>query len=59
MRIYYVFNIKKDVFDIYKDTPSVLFNLFNHLYFLDKDNLNYGNAIVKQVSNKFNNQFLY
>ena len=58
MRIYYVFNIKKEVFDIYKDTPSVLFNLFNHLYFLDKTNLDYGNTIVKQVSNKFNKEIL-
>jgi len=58
MRIYYIFNIKKEVFDIYKDTPSVLFNFFNQLYFLDKENLDYGNTIVKQVSNKFNKEIL-
>ena len=58
MRIYYIFNIKKEVFDIYKETPSVLFNFFNQLYFLDKENLDYGNTIIKQVSNKFNKEIL-
>ena len=58
MRIYYVFNIKKEVFDIYKTTPSVLFNFFNRIYFLNKDNLNYSNSIYKQISNKFDKEIL-
>ena len=58
MRIYYVFNIKKEIYEIYKDTPSVLFNFFNQLYYMKKDNLDYGNIVFKQVSNKFNKEVL-
>ena len=58
MRIYYVFNLKKDVYEIYKDTPSVLYNFLNQLYYFNKENLDYGNTIFKQVANKFNKEVL-
>lgn len=58
MRIYYIFNIKKEVFDVYKDTPSVLFNFYNQLYYLKNDNLDYGNTILKQISNRFDKEIL-
>ena len=54
MRIYYVFNIKKEVYEIYKNTPSVLYNFFYQLYLNKKEDLNYSNSIFKQVSSKYN-----
>ena len=53
MRIYYVFNIKKEVFEIYKDTPSVLYNFMYYIYNLNKDYLDYTNIIFNQVAVKF------
>ena len=58
MRIYFVFNIKNDVLDIYKDTPSVLYNLFYKLYYDGKENLDYSNILFKEITNKFNKEFL-
>lgn len=48
-----MFNIKKEVYDIYNDTPSVLFNFFNYLYRSNKEYLDYGNLIFNQVANVF------
>lgn len=53
MRIYYVFNIKKDVLEIYEKTPSVLYNFLNQLYYLKKDSLDYCNMIFRQVADYF------
>ncbi len=58
MRVYYVFNIKKEVYDIYRDTPSVIFNFLKQLYTLKKDYLDYGNTIFNQVANYFNKDSL-
>ncbi len=56
LRIFYIFNIKKDVYEIYKDTPSVLYNFFRELYSFNKDNLDYANAIFKEIATKFNKE---
>lgn len=53
MRIYYVFNIKKEVLEIYEKTPSVLYNFMNQLYHLKKDSLDYCNMIFRQVADSF------
>lgn len=58
LRIYYIFNIKKEVYEVYKDTPSVVYNFLKQLYYFNKDNLDYGNAIFKQVAKKFNKEAL-
>ena len=57
MRIYYVFNLKKEIYDIYKETPSVLYNFFNRLY-CNKEDLNYANIVFKQIANKYNKEYL-
>ena len=58
MRIYYVFNIKKEVLEIYEKTPSVLYNFMNHLYYLKKDSLDYCNMIFRQVADSFDKEEL-
>ncbi len=58
MKIYFVFNIKGDVFDIYRDTPSVLYNFFYNIYNENKDNLNYANSLFRKITNKFNKEYL-
>lgn len=58
MKIYYVFNIKKDIFEIYHNTPSVLFNFLNRIYMSNKEDLNYANILFKQVANKYNKELL-
>ena len=58
MRIFYIFNIKKDVYDIYKDTPSVIYNFFNYIYHGNKEDLDYSNIIFQQIAYKFNKEKL-
>ena len=49
MRIYYAFKIKKEFYDIYKETPSVLYNFLNQLYYFKKEDLDYGNELFRQI----------
>lgn len=58
MRIYYAFKIKKEFYDIYKETPSVLYNFLNQLYYFKKENLDYGNELFRQIANKFDKEEL-
>ena len=58
MKIFFIFNIKKDIYDIYKETPSVLYNYFYNIYYDNKTNLSYKNNMFKEVTNKFNKEFL-
>ena len=58
MKIYYIFNIKKELLDIYINTPSVLYNFFYQIYISNKNDLNYSNSIFRQISNKYNKEFL-
>ena len=58
MKIFFVFNIKNDIYNIYKETPSVLYNYFYNIYSNEKQNLNYKNSLFKDVSNKFNKEYL-
>jgi len=56
MRIYYAFKIKKEFYDIYIDTPSVLYNFLNQLYYFKKEDLDYGNNLFQQIVNKFDKE---
>lgn len=58
MKIYYIFNIKNDIFDVYRQTPSVLYNFFFNLYSDGKNNLNFANILFKEITNKFNKEYL-
>lgn len=58
MKIYYIFNIKKELLDLYINTPSVLYNFFYQIYISNKNDLNYSNSIFRQISNKYNKEFL-
>lgn len=54
MRIYYAFKIKKEFYDIYKETPSVLYNFLNQLYHFRKEDLDYGSNLFKQITTSLN-----
>lgn len=58
MRIFYAFRIKKEFYDIYRDTPSVLYNFLNQLYYFKKEDLDYGNELFRQIANKFDKEEL-
>lgn len=49
MKVYYIFKIKKPFISLYKDTPSILYNILRSIYFMDKDSLEYGYNIINQL----------
>ena len=49
MKVYYIFKIKKEFVNLYKDTPSVLYNILKSIYYLDTDSVEYGYNLFNQL----------
>lgn len=54
MRIYYVFDIRSEYVDLYKETPNSLYNVLHQLYYMRKKDLEYGFNMFKQLANRIN-----
>jgi hypothetical protein len=52
MKVYYIFNIKKEFINLYKDSPSVLYNILKNIYYLDKTEVEYGYNVFNQLTEK-------
>lgn len=49
MKVYYIFNIKKEFIKLYGDTPSVLYNILKTIFYLDKEEVEYGYNLFNQL----------
>lgn len=49
MRIYYVFKIKDEYMELYKETPSTLYNILNQMYYMKRKELGYGFNLFNQI----------
>jgi len=49
MRVYYIFRLKRQFINLYKDNPSVLFNILKSIYYLDKADAIYGYNLFNQL----------
>ena len=43
------YQMKKQFISLYKDTPSVLYNILKNFYFLDKEEVDYGYNLFNQL----------
>ena len=63
MRMYYIFNIKKDILSLYKNSPSSLYRILESIYYMHQEDLNYGFNLFKQLTDKIKvmelNNYLY
>lgn len=50
MKVYYIFKLKEEFVSLYKDTPSVLYNILKSIYYLDKEEVDYGYNLFKQLT---------
>ena len=50
MKVYYIFKLKEEFSELYRDTPSVLFNILKTIYYLDKEEVDYGYNLFKQLT---------
>lgn len=53
MRKYYLFVIRKDVYEIYKNNPTALFRTMNNLYHLKPIDYEYGVSLFHQLCEPF------
>ena len=49
MKVYYIFNVKKEFIKLYSDTPSVLYNILKTIFYLDKEEVEYGYNLFSQL----------
>ena len=50
MKVYYIFKLKEEFFELYKDTPSVLYSILRNIYYLDREEVDYGYNLFKQLT---------
>ena len=52
MRMYYIFNVKKDIANIYQNNPSSLYKVLESIYYMHQEEVDYGFNIFKQITNR-------
>lgn len=52
MRMYYIFNVKNDIANLYRSSPSSLYKILESIYFMHREEADYGFNIFKQITNK-------
>ena len=50
MRIYYVFSIRDEFYELYKDYPKALYNILLEIYEMNKKDIDYGLTLFKQLA---------
>ena len=51
MRVYFIFDIKEEFINLYKGNERVLYNILKQIYYLEKDEVEYGYHLFKQLIN--------
>ena len=59
MRMFYIFNLKKEIKELYSKSPSDLFRVLNNIYYMHEEDANYGFNILNQIINKNDINDLY
>lgn len=52
MRVYFVFDLKKEYINLYKGNERVLYNILKQIYYLEKEDAKYGYNLFNQLINK-------
>lgn len=58
MRVYYVFQIKKEFLNLYFDSPNLLFSVLNQIYYMRKNDVNYALNLFQQMTERINKYYL-
>ena len=63
MKVYYIFKLKEEFINLYKDTPSILYNILRSIYYLDKeeveslDNMELSLKVIRKMINVIGGTF--
>lgn len=52
MRMFYIFEIKKEIKELYINNPSSLYKILSSIYYMHKEDVNYGFNLFNQITNK-------
>lgn len=52
MRMYYIFNIKESIYELYKENPSSLYKILENIYYMHEEEVDYGFSLFKQITNR-------
>lgn len=58
MRTFYLFKIKKNYFNLTKESPYNLYKAIENIYYLKKEELSTGYNFFNQISDTFNKEYL-
>ncbi len=50
--MYYIFNVKDDIAELYKNNPSSLYKILENIYYMHVEEVDYGFNIFKQITNR-------
>lgn len=49
MRVYFIFELKKEFINLYRGNESVLYNILKHIYYLNNEEVEYGYNLFVQL----------
>lgn len=52
MKVFFVFDLRKEIISLYKDNQLVLFDILKQIYCLDQSEILYGYNLLNQLVNK-------
>ena len=58
MKVYYIFKMKEEFVDLYKESPSILFHILKSIYYLDREEVDYGYHLFRQLIDPFDKNIL-
>ena len=52
MRMYYIFNVKESIYDLYKNSPSSLYKILENIYYMHIEEADYGFNLFKGITDR-------
>ena len=58
MKVYFVFDIKDEYINLYQNNENVLYNILKQIYYLEKEDVQYGFNLFNQLINKIEKELV-
>lgn len=58
MKVYFIFDIKKEFVNLYLDNSRILFNILRNIYFLEREEVEFGYSLFRQITNPIDKSFI-
>lgn len=58
MKVYFIFDVKKEFVNLYLDNSRILFNILRNIYFLEREEADFGYSLFRQITNPIDKQMI-